>query len=67
MYYTYKYGKYYEARQWLHGVTAPPTASAAIPGPAVASNEQQHAFAVFYAESDWDDTQAALRDWMAQC
>ena len=59
MHYTYKYGKYYAARQWLHGVS--------IPGPAVASNEQQHAFAVFYAESDWDDTRAALRDWMAQC
>ena len=45
-----KYSKYYEARLWAESRLA---------------RNWQHGFAVFFAESDWDDPQAALRDWTA--
>lgn len=41
--------KYHEGRVWVNG--------------AVLTPYQQHEFARFFAESDWDDPQAAWRDY----
>ena len=47
-----KYLKYYEARLWADKQDA--------------LDDRRHAFAVFFAESDWDDPAAALTDWLAR-
>ena len=51
------YIKYHEARLWV----AQHSRSVGVPSP-----YEQHLFARFYAESDWDDPQAAWIEFNAK-